>query len=147
MSILPEIHLDLDDLAMRFVASLPSLDGAGVDEGRDLVYAVEAAYFRALRTLRGPVPKLVGARLSRSQTIDALVAVQGLECGYCGVPLDRRLVRNAPTAVQIDHMTARANGGTDDLENLTLACPPCNVAKGTKSVSEFMALLRAGGLV
>jgi hypothetical protein len=32
-------------------------------------------------------------------------------------------------ANQVDHIVALANGGSDDLENLTLACRPCNLRK------------------
>lgn len=42
-------------------------------------------------------------------------------CGYCG--------REATT---VDHIVARANGGTDDESNLISACNPCNGRKGAK---------------
>ena len=49
-------------------------------------------------------------------------------CAYCqatGVPL------------QIEHIVPRARGGTDRASNLTLACEPCNQAKGTLTAAEF----------
>lgn len=33
---------------------------------------------------------------------------------------------------EIDHVLARANGGTDDLENLAASCGPCNAKKGAR---------------
>ena len=39
-------------------------------------------------------------------------------CWYCG-----------GVATETDHVVAKANGGTDDPENLVAACKPCNVAK------------------
>lgn len=49
----------------------------------------------------------------------------GDNCAYCGVPLSdgRR---------HVDHVLARACGGTDDPENLVLACPGCNLSKGAR---------------
>lgn len=49
-------------------------------------------------------------------------------CAYCkatGVPL------------QVEHLTPRARGGSDRVSNLTLACEPCNLAKGTQTAAEF----------
>ena len=54
----------------------------------------------------------------------------GRKCAYCGkegVPL------------QIEHIQAKANGGSNRASNLTLACKPCNEAKGTRPVERFLA--------
>lgn len=51
-------------------------------------------------------------------------------CSYCGrkdVPL------------QIEHMQAKANGGTNRVSNLCLACNSCNKAKGTQDIRVFLA--------
>jgi 5-methylcytosine-specific restriction endonuclease McrA len=53
----------------------------------------------------------------------------GRKCAYCGkqeVPL------------QIEHIDPRANGGTNRIWNLCLACEKCNIAKGTKDIREFL---------
>lgn len=53
----------------------------------------------------------------------------GRKCAYCGaehVPL------------QIEHIKARANGGTNNISNLTLSCEPCNTRKGTKDIAVFL---------
>jgi 5-methylcytosine-specific restriction endonuclease McrA len=50
-------------------------------------------------------------------------------CAYCdarGVPL------------QIEHVVARSRGGSNRVSNLTLACSPCNQAKGADPVEQFL---------
>ncbi|WP_426365346.1 RNA-guided endonuclease IscB [Streptomyces sp. E-08] len=57
-------------------------------------------------------------------------ARSGSSCAYCGafgVPLD------------VDHIRARARGGTDRPANRLLACVPCNRAKAARPVEEFLA--------
>ena len=41
--------------------------------------------------------------------------------------------------LQVFHLQAKANGGTDRLSNLCLACAPCNQAKGTQDLRVFLA--------
>jgi 5-methylcytosine-specific restriction endonuclease McrA len=51
-------------------------------------------------------------------------------CSYCGkkdIPL------------QVEHIAARANGGTNRVSNLALACEECNLAKGTQDIAVFLA--------
>jgi hypothetical protein len=52
------------------------------------------------------------------------------QCAYCGA-------KNVP--LQIEHIQARANGGTDRVSNLCLACEPCNQRKGTQEITVFLA--------
>jgi hypothetical protein len=50
----------------------------------------------------------------------------GNRCEYCGLPQTA-----APfLAFHVEHIRARQHGGTDDLDNLALACPDCNAHKG-----------------
>lgn len=44
-------------------------------------------------------------------------------CAYCGREAD-----------QVDHILAKANGGTDDMSNLIAACQPCNRHKSDKAI-------------
>ena len=53
----------------------------------------------------------------------------GRKCAYCG---------KENIALQIEHIVARANGGTDRVSNLTLSCGPCNQDKGTIPVEQFL---------
>jgi 5-methylcytosine-specific restriction endonuclease McrA len=50
----------------------------------------------------------------------------GHRCEYC------RLKQNdSPlAALHLEHITPKAHGGTDDLDNLALACIDCNLHKG-----------------
>ncbi|WP_321574670.1 RNA-guided endonuclease IscB [Paraburkholderia franconis] len=53
----------------------------------------------------------------------------GRRCAYCdaqGVPL------------QIEHVLAKARGGSNRVSNLTLGCEPCNLDKGAQDVREFV---------
>jgi len=46
-------------------------------------------------------------------------------CEYCRIAGDDRYV-----SFEIDHIVALKHGGSDDDDNLCLACGPCNRAKG-----------------
>jgi hypothetical protein len=50
-------------------------------------------------------------------------------CSYCGA-------KDVP--LQIEHIHPRANGGTNRIANLCLACEPCNTAKGTLDIAVFL---------
>lgn len=49
-------------------------------------------------------------------------------CGYCLLPQSLN-----PSLLEIEHLLATANGGTDEEENLWLACRLCNGYKNTQS--------------
>ncbi|MFC5215481.1 RNA-guided endonuclease IscB [Streptomyces coerulescens] len=58
-----------------------------------------------------------------------LLAKWQRKCAYCGasgVPLN------------IDHIEPRSRGGSDRISNLAVACIPCNHAKGSTSIEEFL---------
>jgi hypothetical protein len=40
--------------------------------------------------------------------------------------------------LQVEHIVARANGGTNRVSNLCLACERCNIAKGTQDIHDFL---------
>lgn len=50
-------------------------------------------------------------------------------CAYCSK-------KDAP--LEIEHIMPRAKGGSDRISNLTLACEPCNKAKGTQDITVFL---------
>jgi len=54
----------------------------------------------------------------------------GRECAYCG---------EQDTPLQIEHIDPKANGGSNRISNLTLACQPCNKEKGRQSLADFFA--------
>jgi len=50
------------------------------------------------------------------------------KCAYCGKS-------NVP--LQVEHVVPKSRGGTNRVSNLTIACEPCNTAKGNKTAAEF----------
>lgn len=54
----------------------------------------------------------------------------GGHCTYCGIGVT--WARH-----HIDHKTALACGGSNEVRNLALSCKPCNLSKGTLSAREF----------
>jgi 5-methylcytosine-specific restriction endonuclease McrA len=50
-------------------------------------------------------------------------------CSYCGAK---------DTPLQIEHIVPRAKGGTNRINNVCLACEPCNTAKGTRDIAVFL---------
>jgi 5-methylcytosine-specific restriction endonuclease McrA len=65
-----------------------------------------------------------------------LVAAIGKPCCYCGDPMA------APTR---DHIRPRSKGGTLDACNKALACDPCNVDKGSRSLRSWLYRLELAG--
>ena len=53
----------------------------------------------------------------------------GRQCMYCDVQ---------DTPLNIDHVHAKAKGGSNRLSNLGLSCVPCNQKKGARSIEEFL---------
>jgi 5-methylcytosine-specific restriction endonuclease McrA len=51
-------------------------------------------------------------------------------CTYCGA---------TDVPLQVEHIQSRARGGTNRVSNLCLACEPCNLAKGTQDIQNFLA--------
>jgi hypothetical protein len=54
----------------------------------------------------------------------------GRKCAYCD---------KENTPLQIEHIHAKANGGSNRIANLTLACQPCNQKKGAQNVQAFLS--------
>ena len=66
-------------------------------------------------------------RLAGYELREYLLEKWQYQCAYCGKD-------NVP--LQIEHIHPR---GTDRVSNLTLACEPCNIAKGTQDIKAFLA--------
>jgi hypothetical protein len=80
--------------------------------------------------VRQAITKARGGTL-RASDIRVLFAAQNGCCAYCGCLL--------PPTFHIEHKVPLARGGRSDPENICLACPACNLAKGTKTDAEFRA--------
>jgi len=58
----------------------------------------------------------------------------GFRCVYCG--------RRSPEVIlEVDHVLALANGGTDELDNLVTSCTDCNRGKSDRPLTEVPAAL------
>jgi 5-methylcytosine-specific restriction endonuclease McrA len=67
--------------------------------------------------------------LAGYETREYLLEKWGHKCTYCGK-------ENIP--LQVEHIVPRAKGGSNRISNLCLSCEKCNLAKGTKSIEEFL---------
>jgi 5-methylcytosine-specific restriction endonuclease McrA len=73
------------------------------------------------------------------EELNSLFAIQDYLCYYCGTPFfDNTL--NAE--YHIDHKIPLSRGGTNDISNLVISCPVCNLSKHTKTTGEFLNALR-----
>ena len=52
------------------------------------------------------------------------------KCAYCGS-------KNLP--LEVEHIQPKSKGGTNRISNLTLACQPCNQAKGNQDIRDFLS--------
>ncbi|NTG86182.1 HNH endonuclease [Agrobacterium rhizogenes] len=52
-------------------------------------------------------------------------------CVYCG---------DIEGPFHFDHLFPRSRGGSDKPDNIVIACAPCNLAKGDKTLLEWMAI-------
>ena len=85
---------------------------------------------------RSDIPRRKG---KRSRNIrELLYGKQAGNCNLCRVHFE---LRN----MTIDHIIPRAHGGPDDDANLQLLCQACNSLKGTRTMTEAIARLRARG--
>jgi 5-methylcytosine-specific restriction endonuclease McrA len=55
-----------------------------------------------------------------------------LPCALCGTPIDMRLPATHRMGPSIEHRIPLALGGSNDLDNLTLAHLSCNCARGAR---------------
>ncbi|MCY4410469.1 MAG: DNA methyltransferase [Caldilineaceae bacterium] len=67
----------------------------------------------------------------------------GEQGGYCNGCEHHFEMRN----FTVDHIIAKANGGTDHISNLQLLCGSCNSIKGTRSHEELLVLLTDKGWI
>ena len=65
-----------------------------------------------------------------SKDFDEKIRAQaGNMCGYCCVP--QKLLSYK---LEIEHLHPKGKGGTDEEQNLWLACRQCNLSKGTQTL-------------
>jgi 5-methylcytosine-specific restriction endonuclease McrA len=74
------------------------------------------------------LPKPTRNRPGLRYMFDRLVTWWGRKCVYCGAAEGR---------LEIEHIVPVARGGSNRRQNLTIACRPCNLQKGTLTAAEF----------
>lgn len=79
-------------------------------------------------------PEIVGMQYQQGELAgyelrEYLLEKWNRQCAYCDV-------KDVP--LQIEHIQAKTNGGTNRASNLTLACKTCNEKKDNRLVSEFL---------
>ena len=62
-----------------------------------------------------------------------LIRRDGLNCFFCGLEF-------SPHLLTIEHVVSLNVGGPDRVENMVLACEPCNFEAGTKNVMQKVKL-------
>jgi hypothetical protein len=88
--------------------------------------AAQAAYTPAQKRMAIESPHLfyVVRRKGLPQSLrNEIFERDGPDCAYCGTLLTK-------DGFTVDHIRPVAMGGSDDPENLTVACRPCNSSKG-----------------
>lgn len=111
---------------------------------------------------KSPAPAITKGEYRRMPTScerRALHARDGFHCRFCGMPVVRAEVRRYLTQaypdlnlwavgnknqhaalqcmwVQYDHLTPHSRGGTNELNNLVIACAPCNYSRMQFTLSE-----------
>lgn len=83
-------------------------------------------------------------RTLRQLLMTAVVLRDGTLCHYCQGPT-LLTYKGHPQRRTLDHVLPQSFGGTDDLDNLVLACQSCNSKKGNQvSQSQLCPTCRAG---
>lgn len=71
-------------------------------------------------------------------------------CFYCARELlflprySARQHEALPNIATIDHIIPRSEGGTAHIDNVVLACAPCNKRRGARPAGQFLAEMMAG---
>ena len=114
------------------------------DENRDHLRARQREYMRAHPEMRRAAKANRRARLAKLEEHFTTADVrkqydaQGGRCYWCGVDVGDKY--------HADHIIPLARGGGNSAANIVIACPPCNMRKGTKLPEEFLGPSAADGL-
>lgn len=74
------------------------------------------------------------------RTLAKSLLEQDPTCCYCGRDLNE-------DSMTIEHLTPLSRGGTNDPENIEIACKRCNGTKGDQTLQEMIAKRRGTGIV
>lgn len=74
-----------------------------------------------------------GSKWIRPEKRLAIYVRDGFTCAYCG----RDLRTAAPEELNLDHLTPRVAGGSNEATNLVTACKACNSSRGAKPWADY----------
>lgn len=106
-----------------------------------------------------PKEERVSVRMPNKEEKEVLHQRDGFHCRFCGIPVIRKEIREAakaeyPDAVQwgrknsaqhavfqamwlqYDHLIPHARGGNNNIENIVIACAPCNYGRGHRLIEQ-----------
>jgi 5-methylcytosine-specific restriction endonuclease McrA len=75
---------------------------------------------------------------NNKRVVQELIDRDGTKCHYCGCELVFKYSGYVENGYSIDHVKAKAMGGSEDLDNLLLACRSCNSRKGSRDYAIYM---------
>jgi 5-methylcytosine-specific restriction endonuclease McrA len=73
----------------------------------------------------------------RTERRHAIYRRDDYRCAYCGHRFKSQLSR-----LTLDHVQPRAKGGSNRNSNLVTCCDDCNLAKGKKTLNQFLDWVR-----
>lgn len=91
-------------------------------------YAKNPSYYSSKVAKRRAKMQMIEGSFTQAE-ITELYEEQGGVCFYCSEPLGNDFHR--------DHYVPLSRGGTNWIENIVLACEPCNLSKGDKLPTEW----------
>ena len=108
---------------------------------RDRIEADQGHLFKDIQ-VRDDIPQRTDLEppLTAAEKREYKKTLYGLQMGYCNGCNEHFQLRN----LHMDHITARARGGTDHAWNFQLLCGACNSTKGKKTQAEFQAEMAQG---
>lgn len=118
-----------DDAKLARIANLPPKQWQRVRPEIERFFAISNDGWR---TVEEGMVVLVRPRLRQpipTQTASLVRARVGERCAYCGA---------TDGTFHFDHLFPVAHGGTNQPSNLVVACQSCNLAKGSKTLREWM---------
>jgi 5-methylcytosine-specific restriction endonuclease McrA len=138
-------------------------DIPAITEWTEALWGVGGPWSRPLRVEEPaafvPKDQRLKARMPAKAERCALLARDGFQCRFCGIPLVRAETRSQirkayPEALrwgdrnadqhagfqamwlQYDHLLPHARGGTNELENMLVTCAPCNNGRSNLTLEE-----------
>lgn len=108
-------------------AKLAELKADWRAKNKDLVKAVKQSYKARCRTTEKAGDS--------SRDIKNWIGQQKLVCRWCQ--------SDCSSDFHVDHVQPLARGGAHRIDNLCIACPPCNLRKNARDPAEFEAWLRS----